>query len=107
VGKTALALHWAHQIADRFGDGQQYVNLRGFEPSGTPVASEAAIRGFLEALSVPRERILRLPDPQAALYRSLAANLPGLDISVRAAASLAATDVHEARWLCANSLAPT
>jgi transcriptional regulator with XRE-family HTH domain/tetratricopeptide (TPR) repeat protein len=73
VGKTALALHWAHQVADQFTDGQLHVNLRGFDPSGTPVTSGEAIRGFLDALGVPRSRIPPSPDAQAALYRSLLA----------------------------------
>jgi DNA-binding SARP family transcriptional activator/tetratricopeptide (TPR) repeat protein len=74
VGKTALALHWAHHVADRFGDGQLYVNLRGFDPSGTPAPAAAAIRGFLDALGVPPERIPATPEAQGGLYRRLLAN---------------------------------
>jgi tetratricopeptide (TPR) repeat protein/transcriptional regulator with XRE-family HTH domain len=74
VGKTALALHWAHQVAGRFGDGQLYVNLRGYDPSGIPAAPETAIRGFLGALGVPPERIPRTTEAQAGLYRSLLAD---------------------------------
>jgi tetratricopeptide (TPR) repeat protein len=74
VGKTTLAVHWAHQAAGRFGDGQLYVNLRGFEPSGPPAAPEAAIRGFLHALGVPPERLPPGSQAQAGLYRSLLAD---------------------------------
>jgi tetratricopeptide (TPR) repeat protein/transcriptional regulator with XRE-family HTH domain len=70
VGKTALALHWAHQVAGQFGDGQLYVNLRGYDPSGAPAAPEAAIRGFLDALGVAPERIQGNLEAQAGLYRS-------------------------------------
>jgi DNA-binding SARP family transcriptional activator len=73
VGKTALAVHWAHQVADRFPDGQLYVNLRGFDPSGVPATPTEAIRGFLDSLGVPLERIPRAADAQAGLYRSLLA----------------------------------
>jgi DNA-binding SARP family transcriptional activator len=71
VGKSALALHWAHQVAARFGDGQLYANLRGFDPSSNPATPAEAIRGFLDALGVPPERIPPLPEAQAGLYRSL------------------------------------
>ncbi|HEV2780881.1 MAG TPA: BTAD domain-containing putative transcriptional regulator [Actinophytocola sp.] len=73
IGKTALALHWAHHVADWFPDGQLYVNLRGFDPTGTPVQPAEAIRGFLDAFAVPPERIPVNLDAQAALYRSLLA----------------------------------
>lgn len=73
VGKTALAVHWAHQTADRFDDGQLYVNLRGFDPGGTPMDPVAAMRGFLDALNVSPERVPLDPDARSALYRTLLA----------------------------------
>lgn len=74
VGKTALAVHWSHQVAQRFPDGQLYVNLRGFDPSGTPVTPANAIRHFLDGLGVPPERMPASPEAQAGLFRSLLAD---------------------------------
>jgi DNA-binding SARP family transcriptional activator/tetratricopeptide (TPR) repeat protein len=73
VGKTTLALRWAHLAAGDFPDGQLYVNLRGFDASGEPLPATAAIRDFLDALHVPMERIPEGLPAQAALYRSLLA----------------------------------
>ena len=73
VGKTALALYWAHGAADQFPDGHLYLNLRGFDPSGNPVTPAEAIRGFLGAFGVPDERIPATPEAQAALYRTVLA----------------------------------
>ncbi len=73
VGKTALAVHWAHQVAERFPDGQLYVNLRGFGPSAPPMTAGEAVCGFLESLGVPRDRIPAGPDAQAGLFRSMLA----------------------------------
>ena len=52
VGKTALAVQWAHRVAARFPDGQLYVNLRGFGPGGQPAEPGEAVRGFLDGLGV-------------------------------------------------------
>jgi DNA-binding SARP family transcriptional activator len=73
IGKTALAVHWAHQIAERFPDGQLYINLRGFDPSGTPVTPADAIRRFLDALHTPADQIPSTAEAQQDLYRSLLA----------------------------------
>ncbi|WP_290859677.1 tetratricopeptide repeat protein [Hamadaea sp.] len=73
VGKTALAVHWAHRVRDRFPGGQLYVNLRGFGPFGSAVQPAEAIRGFLDALGVPPQRLPVDLDAQAALYRSVLA----------------------------------
>ncbi len=70
VGKTVLAVRWAHQVAGHFPDGQLYVNLRGFDPTRPPVDAARVLPGFLQALGVPP---LRIPDSvatQAALFRS-------------------------------------
>jgi tetratricopeptide (TPR) repeat protein len=73
VGKTALAVLWAHQVASRFGDGQLYVNLRGFGHGDGPAEPAEVIRGFLDVLSAAPERIPPSLDAQAGLYRSLLA----------------------------------
>lgn len=73
VGKTALALHWAHRVAARFPDGQLYANLHGYDPAGVPATAGEAIRGFLHALEPDHARIPLAVDEQAALYRSLLA----------------------------------
>jgi DNA-binding SARP family transcriptional activator/tetratricopeptide (TPR) repeat protein len=71
VGKTALALHWSHQVAHQFPDGQLYVNLRGFDPGDRPVDPTRALQEFLEALGTPAAQVPIDPDSRAAAYRSL------------------------------------
>lgn len=73
VGKTALAVHWARRVADQFPDGQLYVNLRGFDPTGAAMSPAEAVRGFLDALAVSPERIPAGLEAQVGLYRSLLA----------------------------------
>ncbi|MCP2323683.1 tetratricopeptide (TPR) repeat protein/transcriptional regulator with XRE-family HTH domain [Hamadaea flava] len=71
VGKTTLAVHWAHRVARHFPDGQLYVNLRGFDPTGTPVSPSTALAGFVNALTGPGDRMPTTMDEQIARYRSL------------------------------------
>jgi DNA-binding SARP family transcriptional activator len=73
VGKTSLAITFAHQVASQFPDGQLYLNLRGFGPAGSPVRPGQAVRSFLDAFQVPPARVPAELTAQAALLRSLLA----------------------------------
>jgi tetratricopeptide (TPR) repeat protein/transcriptional regulator with XRE-family HTH domain len=72
VGKTALAVRWAHRAAEAFPDGQLYVNLRGYDPD-RPVTPGEALAGFLQALGLPSADIPLGEADRAARYRSLLA----------------------------------
>ena len=69
VGKTALALHWAHRIREQFSDGELYANLRGFD-EGPAVTAEAVLDRFLRDLGVEPPSIPADLDGRAALFRS-------------------------------------
>jgi DNA-binding SARP family transcriptional activator len=72
AGKTALAVHWAHQMAESFPDGQLYVNLRGYDPD-LPMTSADALGGLLRALGVAGQDIPAATAERAARFRSLLA----------------------------------
>ncbi|TWP52084.1 transcriptional regulator [Lentzea tibetensis] len=73
VGKTALAVHWAHRARPLFPDGQLYVNLRGHDDA-PPTTPADALAQFLRALGIDSSAIPREEAEQAALYRSLLAD---------------------------------
>ncbi|WP_433271300.1 hypothetical protein ACQPZF_12020 [Actinosynnema sp. CS-041913] len=73
IGKTSLAVQWAHQVADRFPDGQLYLNLRGYDPTGQAVGPAEAARSFLDALGVAPERVPPDVAAQIDLYRTITA----------------------------------
>ncbi len=73
IGKSWLAMHWAHQHLDRFPDGQLHVDLHGFGPGGNFVAPATALRGFLDALGVEPAAVPPEIDARIGLYRSLLA----------------------------------
>jgi DNA-binding SARP family transcriptional activator/tetratricopeptide (TPR) repeat protein len=75
VGKSALAVYWAHRVRDLFPDGQLYVNLRGFGPAESAMEPAEAIHGFLDAFAVPSDRMPLDLDARAALYRTILADL--------------------------------
>jgi tetratricopeptide (TPR) repeat protein/DNA-binding XRE family transcriptional regulator len=72
VGKTALAVQWAHQAAEQFPDGQLYINLHGYDP-GEPVAASDALAMLLRSLGMPGPDIPVETGERAVRYRSLLA----------------------------------
>src|SRR5213076_3162812 len=70
VGKTALAVHWAHHAADRYPDGQLFLNLRGHHPRSDPVQPDEALGHLLRSLGVPPQQLPPGVDEQARLFRS-------------------------------------
>ncbi|MEV0563583.1 tetratricopeptide repeat protein [Dactylosporangium sp. NPDC050588] len=75
VGKTALAVRWAHHVRDRFPGGQLYVNLRGYDPA-RPMAAGDALTRFLTALGVAAEDVPVDEDDRAARFRTEVADRP-------------------------------
>jgi DNA-binding SARP family transcriptional activator/tetratricopeptide (TPR) repeat protein len=73
VGKTTLTVHWGHCVADQFPDGQLYLDLRGFDPVGQPMAVEEALRYLLVSLGVPGDHVPSDPSAQRGLYRTTTA----------------------------------
>ena len=73
VGKTALAIHFARRVTESFPDGQLYLNLRGFDPTLTPMSPAEAVRLALDAFAVPAGQIPANLDAQVGMYRSLLA----------------------------------
>lgn len=74
VGKTALAVHWAHLVAAQFPDGQLFVNLRGFDPDRPPADPAEAVCDFLDALGVPVDTRPVSATAQANLCRTVLAD---------------------------------
>ncbi|OXM68496.1 AfsR/SARP family transcriptional regulator [Amycolatopsis vastitatis] len=74
IGKTSLALHWAHGNAHRFPDGELFADLQGFGPNGPPVDPQVVVTGFLRALGVAPDDVPVDPSARQGLYRSLLAD---------------------------------
>lgn len=74
IGKTALAVHWAHRVRDRFPDGQLYVNLHGFDHDRLPLESGEALELLLRGLGLTASEIPPDPEAQGRVFRSLLAD---------------------------------
>ncbi len=74
IGKTTLAVHWAHRIRDQFPDGQVYLNLRGHDAAEPAMDPAEALQIVLEAFGVPGQQIPASLEARSALYRSMLAS---------------------------------
>jgi DNA-binding SARP family transcriptional activator/tetratricopeptide (TPR) repeat protein len=74
VGKTALAAHWAHRVADRFPDGQLFIDLHGYTHGVEPVEPAEVLDRMLRTLGIPGPQIPTSLDERGALYRTRVAD---------------------------------
>jgi predicted ATPase len=74
IGKTALAVHWAHQVRDRFPDGQLYVNLHGFDHDRHPLEPGEALELLLRSLGLAASEIPPHHEAQGRVFRTLLAD---------------------------------
>lgn len=72
IGKTTLAVWWAHRTQHQFPDGTLHVNLRGYGP-GDPATTTDVLDGFLRTFGVSPDRMPVGVEAQAGLFRSLLA----------------------------------
>ncbi|ONI76271.1 hypothetical protein ALI144C_37060 [Actinosynnema sp. ALI-1.44] len=93
IGKTTLAVHWAHRMVDRYPDAQIYLNLRGHS-GDDQLRPSAAIGAVLRSLGVPTERIPADLDERTALLRSTLAGRRSLVLLDDA------RDARQVRALC-------
>jgi tetratricopeptide (TPR) repeat protein/transcriptional regulator with XRE-family HTH domain len=87
VGKTAFAVHAAHQLAGRFPGGQVFLPLHGHTPGRAPVDPADALASLLLTAGVPAVQIPAGLEARAALWRDQAAGRPLLLILDDAAGS--------------------
>ncbi len=69
IGKTALAVHAAHRLAERFADGQLFIDLHGYTQGYPPRTADQALETFLRTLGIPPQQIPQSTEERAALYR--------------------------------------
>jgi tetratricopeptide (TPR) repeat protein/transcriptional regulator with XRE-family HTH domain len=69
VGKTALAVHIAHRLADGFPDGQIYLQLHGHTPGHRPVDPADALASLLQASGIPAQYLPDGLEPRVLLWR--------------------------------------
>lgn len=74
VGKTALAVWWAHQIQEQFPDGVLFVDLDGYSPNTEPLKSAQVLEGFVTALGMSQNDVPADQRQRAAMFRSVLAD---------------------------------
>lgn len=95
VGKSTLAVHLGHSLANRFPDGQMFAKLRG--PSAQPIPPTRILERFLRSLGIRGPAMPSSIEERAELFRNLVADrrmLIVLDDAI---------DEEQVRWLLPGS----